>query len=206
MKKIYFAVILSVLAISFVIGGSRLRAHATISSAIPLSNLAGSFAGQSAANYGRCYNKSVTKLQSCSITPASQVIPWVSNSTFRFTIDAKGNSCGEQVGANAALSPGPAPAGNSDSILVGVTTSYDPVAGSGQIGYKYYAAGPGVSCKGTLFVNTAKAPVVATATINFVVSEDGNHLDWITLNIHTTKPVDYIAGYVAHASASRQTS
>ena len=206
MKKIYFAVILSVLAIAVVTGGSRLRAHATVSSAILLSQLAGSFAGQTAANYGRCFNKSMSALQSCSKTPASQVVPWLSNSTIRFTSDAKGNSCGEQIGANAPLSPGPAPAGNSDSILVGVTTSYNPVTGSGQIAYKYYTAGPGVSCKGAIFVNTAKAPVVATATINFVVSEDGNRWDWITLAIHTAKPVDYVAGYVAHASALRQTS
>src|SRR5215831_5509701 len=81
-KKIYFAVILSVLAIAVVIGGSRLRAHATVSLGIPLTQLAGNFAGQSAANYGRCFNKSMSALQSCSITPPSQVVPWVSTLHF----------------------------------------------------------------------------------------------------------------------------
>jgi hypothetical protein len=204
MKKIYFVIISSVLAIAVVIGASRLRAHAqAITSSISLSQLAGSFAGETDANYGRCYNSTFTTLQACSKTPASQVVPWISNSTIQYTSDAAGNSCAELIGANAAASPLPSPAGNMDWILTGSVNSYNPATGRGQIAQKYYVAGPGVSCNGATFVNTAKAPVIVTATLNFVVSQNGNRIDWITLSIAAT-PVNWVAGFIGHAYLLRQ--
>jgi len=207
-KKINFAVIASVLAIAAVIGGSRLRAHAgsAATSGIPLSQLAGSFAGLSTANYALCLNAALTAPQSCSKTPGSQVIPWVDNATEQSTIDTKGNSCGEGIETNAPLFPGPFPAGGNDDILVGVTTSYNPATGSGTASFKEYAAGPGVSCNGATFINTAKAPVIISGTEHFVVSQNGSRLDAIVLTIHTTSPVDFIAGFVGHGFILRQTS
>jgi hypothetical protein len=108
-KKINFAVIASLLAIAAVIGGSRLRAHAgaAATSGIPLSQLAGSFAVQSASNYGICFNKNFTAVQSCSITPTAQVVSWLDSGTSQQTTDTAGNSCGEEIEANAPLFPGP---------------------------------------------------------------------------------------------------
>jgi len=208
MKKINFAVIASVLVIAAVIGGSRLRAHAgsAATSGIPLSQLAGSFAGQTATNYALCLNAALTAPQSCSKTPSTQVIPWVDNATTQGTTDTKGNSCSEEIETNAPFFPGPFPANGNDDILVGVTTSYNPATGSGTASFKEYAAGPGVSCNGATFVNTAKAPVIINATIHFVVSQNGSRLDAITQTIHTTSPVDFIAGFVGHGFALRQTS
>jgi hypothetical protein len=210
-KKIYFAMILTVLAFLVVIGGTRLRAHAqSTTPSIPLAGLAGSFAGQIATNYGRCYNSTFTTLVACSsTTPALQVVPWISNSTIRFTSDTAGDSCGEAIGANAPVAPppGPAPAGNSDSVLVGTLTSYNATTGSGQNKYKYYTVTPtnGVHCNGFNLVNPHGAPALANATVNFVVSAGGNRLDWIFLNITLASPTpNYISGYVAHAYATRQ--
>src|SRR6516165_177959 len=208
MKKINFAVIASVLVIAAVIGGSRLRAHAgsAATSGIPLSQLAGSFAGQTATNYALCLNAALTAPQSCSKTPSTQVIPWVDNATTQGTIDTKGNSCSEEIETNAPLFPGPFPANGNDDIVVGVTTSYNPATGSGTESFKYYAAGPGVSCNGATFVNTAKAPVILSATTHFVVSQNVSRLDAITLTVHSTSPVDFVAGYVGHGFTLRQTS
>jgi len=208
MKKINFAVIASVLAIAAVMGGSRLRAHAgsAATSGIPLSQLAGSFAGLATANYGLCLNATLTAPQSCSKTPSTQVIAWVENATTQGTVDTKGNSCTEEIETNAPLFPGPFPAGDNDTILVGVTSSYNPATGSGTESFKGYAAGPGVSCNGATFVNTAGAPVILSATTHFVVSQNGSRLDAITLTVHSTSPVDFVAGYVGHGFTLRQTS
>jgi hypothetical protein len=205
-KKIYFAVIASVLAIAVVIGVSRLRAHAGATPGILLSQLAGSFAGQGASNYALCFNKTFTAVQACSITPGSQVVPWLLNSTNQVTVDTKGNSCGEVIDANAPTFPGPFAAGGDDDIIVGVTTSYNPATSSGNTSFKEYVAGPGVSCIGAVFVNRAKAPVFLTGTEHFVVSENGDRVDAIILTVHTTSPVDFVAGYVGHGFSQRQTS
>jgi hypothetical protein len=206
-KKTYFAVIAGGLAIAaMVIGGSQLRAQvgSTGSSGIPLSSLAGSFAGEGNGNYGICFNKSFTAVQSCSITPTAQIIPFVDNATSQGTVNTTGSSCTEAVDVSAPLFPGPQAAGVNNYILVGVTTSYNPATGSGDASYKYYIAGPGVTCKGATFINTAKAPVSYTATGHFVVSEKGNRLDLVFLTFHTISPVDFIAGDVAHGFALRQ--
>ena len=208
MKKINFAVIASVLVIAAVIGGSRLRAHAgsAATSGIPLSQLAGSVAGLTTANYALCLNAALTAPQSCSKTPSTQVIAWVDNATAQGTVDTKGNSCSELIETNAPLFPGPFPAGRNDDILVGVTTSYNPATGSGTASFKGYAAGPGVSCNGATFVNTAGAPVILSGTNHFVASQNGSRMDAITLTVHTTSPVDFIAGFVGHGFTLRQTS
>ena len=130
----------------------------------------------------------------------------VDNATTQSTVDTKGNSCGEDIETNAPLFPGPFPAGGNDTIFVGVTTSYNPATGSGTLSFKFYAAGPGVSCNGATFVNTARAPVIDSGTTHFVVSQNGSRLDDITLTFHTASPVDFIAGLVGHGFALRQTS
>jgi hypothetical protein len=206
-RKTYFAAIVGGLAIAAVVmGGSRLRAQvgASGSSGIPLSSLAGSFAGEGASNFGVCFNKNFTAVQSCSKTPSAQIIPFVDNATSQGTINTKGGSCNELVDTSAPLFPGPQPAGVNNYIAVGVVTSYNPATGSGDTSFKYYFAGPGVTCKGATFVNTARAPVSFTATVHFVVSESGNRLDAVALTFHTISPVDFIAGDVSHAFALRQ--
>jgi hypothetical protein len=187
-------------------GGSRLRAQvgSSGSSGIPLSQLAGSFAGGGTSNYSVCFNKNFTAVQSCSKTPLAQIVPFVNNSTSQGTSDTKGHSCSEVVDAGAPLFPGPEPAIVNHYILVGVTTSYNPATGSGDASFKFYIAGPGVTCKGATFVNTAKAPVSYTATEHIVVSENGTRLDAVALTFHTISPVDFIAGDVAHSFALRQ--
>ena len=207
MKKTYSAVIAGGLAIAAVItGGSRLRAQVGSigSSGIPLSSLAGNFAGEASSNYGVCFNKNFTAVQSCSGTPVAQIVPFVDNATSRSTVNTSGGSCSEIVDINAPLFPGPQPAGVFDYIFVGVLTSYNPATGSGNTSYKIYIAGPGVTCRGATFVNTARAPVSYTATNHFVVSEKGNRVDAVLLTFHTISPVDFIAGDVSHGFALRQ--
>jgi len=206
-KKTYFAVIAGGLAIAVVVmGGSRLRAQvgSTGSSGIPLSSLAGNFAGEGSNNYGICFNSNFTAVQSCSRTPVAQIVPFVDSATSQGTVNTTGGSCNKIVDTNAPLFPGPQPAGVFNYIAVGVTTSYNPAIGSGDTSFKFYIAGPGVTCRGATFVNTARAPVSYTATAHFVVSEKGNRFDDVTLTFHTISPVDFIAGAVGHAFALRQ--
>jgi hypothetical protein len=206
-KKTYFAVIAGGLAIAAVVlGDSRLRAQvgSTGSSGIPLSSLAGSFAGEGGNNYGVCFNKNLMAVQSCSKTPMAQIVPFVDNYTSQGTADTKGNSCSEIFDTGASLFPGPQPAIVNNLIFVGTTTSYNPATGSGNTSVKSYFVGPGVTCKGATFINTAKAPVFFTETAHFVVSESGNRLDSVTLTFHTISPVDFAAGFVGHSLSLRQ--
>jgi len=190
-----------------VMSGGRLRAQvgSNGSSGIPLSQLAGSFAGGGNSNYGVCFNKNFTALQSCSKTPLAQIVAFVESSTSQGTSDAMGHSCSEVFDAGAPLFPGPEPAIVNHYIIVGVTTSYNPATASGDTYFKFYIAGPGVTCKGATLVNVAHAPVSYTATQHIVVSEGGNRLDAVGLTFHTISPVDFIAGDVSHSFALRQT-
>jgi len=206
-KKTYFAVIAGGLAIAVVVmGGSRLRAQvgSTGSSGIPLSSLAGNFAGEGSNNYGICFNSNFTAVQSCSRTPLAQIVPFVDNATNQGTVNTNGGSCSKIVDVSAPRFPGPQPAEVNNYIAVGVTTSYNPAIGSGNTSFKFYIAGPGVTCQGATFINTAHAPVIFTATNHFVVSERGNRLDAVNLTFHTISPVDFIAGVVGHSFALRQ--
>jgi hypothetical protein len=206
MKKIYFVIIAGGLAIAMVVmGGSRLRAQvgSSGSSRIPLSSLAGSFAGEGNSNLGICFNENFTAVQSCSRTLQAQIVPFVEHSKSHGTVNAKGDSCAEVVEISAPLPPGRQRAAVNHYIAVGVTTFYSPATGSGDVSYEFYIAGPAVTCKGATLVNTAKAPVRFTETAHFVVSENRRRLDVVVQTIHTT-PVDFVSSLVAHGFALRQ--
>jgi hypothetical protein len=203
-KKTYFAAIAGGLAIAvMVMGGSRLRAQvgSTGSSRIPLSSLAGSFAGKGNSKVSICFNENFTAVQSCSRTPQAQIVPFVENSESHGTVNTKGSSCAEIREISAPELPGRQRTVVNNYIAVGVTTSYNPDIGSGDVSLKFYIAEPGVTCEGATFVNTAKAPVNFTETAHFVVSENGNRFDLVVQTIHT--PVDFVSGLVAHGFALR---
>ena len=207
MKKAYFAVIAGGLAISAVVmGGSRLRAQvgSTGSSRIPLSSLAGSFAGEGNSKVGICFNMDFTAVQSCSRTPQAQIVPFVEHSKSHGTVDTKGGSCAQVVEISAPLPPGRQRTVVNNYIAVGVTTSYNPDTSSGDVSYKFYIARPGVTCNGATFVNTANAPVNFTETVHSVVSKNGNRFDVVVQTFHMITPVDFVTGLVAHGFALRQ--
>src|SRR5690242_19879865 len=87
---------------------SRLRAQvgSTGSPRIPLSSLAGSFAGEGNSKVGICFNENVTAVQSCSRIPQSQIVQYVEHSKSHGTIDTKGGSCGEIGEISAPEPPG----------------------------------------------------------------------------------------------------
>jgi len=206
-KKTYFAIISGGLAVAVVVmGGSRLLAQVgrTGSSRIPLSSLAGSFAGESNSNFRICFNQDFTAAQSCSRTPQSQIVQYVEHSKNHVTVDTKGGSCGEVVGISAPVPPGRLGTAVNNYIAVGVTTSYNPDTRSGDVSYEFYIAGPGVTCKGATFVNTANAPVRFTETAYFMVSENISRFDVFVLTFHMITPVDCVSGLVAHGFALRQ--
>jgi hypothetical protein len=168
--------------------------------------LAGSFAGESEAHYGVCFNSNFSAVQPCSTTPLAQIAPFVDNATTQGTSDTRGNTCGNEFETNAPLFPGPEPAEVNHYIFVVTTTSYNPATGSGNSLVKVYFAKSGVFCRGATFVNTAQEPVFVTGTVHFVVSENGNRLDTVNLTAHTTSPVDFVSGFVGHGFALRQTN
>jgi hypothetical protein len=207
MKKTYFVVIAGGLTIAIVVmGGSRLQvqAESTGSSRIPLSSLAGSFAGEGNSKVGICFNQDFTAVQSCSRTLPSQIVPFVEKSTNYGTVDTEGGSCGEVVEISTPLPPDRQETAVNHYIAVGVTTFYNPDTGSGDVSYKFYRRLGNVTCKGATFVNTANAPVFFTETAHFVVSENRNRFDVDVQTIHTITPVDFVAGLVAHGFALRQ--
>jgi hypothetical protein len=206
MKKIYVAVIASAFGFAFMLGGSRLRAQAHFmgSPGIPLYQLAGGFAGEGAANYGVCFNDDFSATQDCSITPDAQVATWIDNFTYQGTSDTLGNSCGEEFETNGPFFPGPQAANINDYIVVGALNSYNPATGSGNNTFTAYVAGPGISCNGSQFVNTANATAVATTTGHFVVSNNGNRVDEVTLTAKSL-PVNFLSDFVGHSFALRQT-
>jgi hypothetical protein len=206
-RKTYFAGIAGGLAIAAVVmGGSQLRAQvgSTGSSRIPLSSLAGSFAGEGNSKVGICFNEDFTAVQSCSRTLQSQIVPFVEHSKSHGTVNAKGDSCAEVVEISAPLPPARQPAAVNHYIAVGVTTFYNPATGSGDVSYKFYRRLGNVTCNGATFVNTANAPVSFTETAHFAVSENGNRFDLVVLTFHTISPVDFVSGLVAHGFALRQ--
>ena len=204
--QVGLAVIAGGLAIAAVVmGGSRLRAQvgSTGGSRIPLSSLAGSFAGEGNSKVNICFNENFTAVQSCSRTLRAQIVPYVEHAKSHGTINAKGESCAEVVEVSAPEPPGRQEAAVNHYIAVGVTTFYNPDTGSGDVSYEFYIAGPAVTCKGATFVNTANGPVKFTETAHFVVSENGTRFDVVVQTIHTT-PVDFVSGLVAHGFALRQ--
>jgi hypothetical protein len=206
-RKTYFAIIAGSLAIAMVVrGGSRLRAQvgSTGSSRIPLSSLAGNFAGEGNSKVNICFNENFTAVQSCSRTLQAQIVPYVEHVKSHGTINAKGDSCGEVVEVSAPVPPGRQETAVNHYIAVGVTTSYNPDTGSGDVSYKFYRKLGNVTCKGATFVNTAKAPVFFTETAHFAVTENGNRFDLVVLTFHTITPVDFVSGLVAHGFALRQ--
>ena len=207
MKKTYCAVIAGGLAITIVVtGGSRLRAQVVSigSPRIPLSSLAGRFAGEGNSHVSICLNENFAAVQSCSRTPQSQIVQYVEHSKSHGTMDTKGGSCGEVAEISEPVPPGRGRAVANHYIVLGLTTSYNPETGSGDSSYKFYMAEPGVSCNGATFVNTAKAPVKFTETAHFVVSENGDRVDLVVLTFRTITPVDCVTGLVAHGFALRQ--
>jgi hypothetical protein len=152
-KKRYLVVSASALAVAVLIGGSRLRAQADIKSqGNPLKNLARGFAGEFAATTSLCLNDTFTDVQDCSITPATQVVPFHNDATTQDTFDTKGNACVELIQISSSVPAGPGPADISNGILVLTTTSYDSSTGSGYLGFTEYEAGPGVKCNGSTLV------------------------------------------------------
>ena len=207
MKKTYFAVFAGGITIAMVVLGSgRLRAQLgpTGSSGIPLSSLAGSFAGEGNSRLGICFNENFSAVQSCSRILQAQIVPFVEHSKSRGTVNVKGDSCAEVVEISAPLPPGRQSAAVNHYIAVGVTTFYNPATGSGDVSYEFYISGPAVTCKGATFVNAANAPVKFTETAHFVVSENRNRFDVFVLTIHTIAPIDFVSGLVAHGFALRQ--
>jgi hypothetical protein len=206
-NKTYFAVIAGGLAIAIVVmDGSRLRAHAGSNegSGIPLSSLAGSFAGEGNSKVNICFNQDFTAVQSCSRTLQAQIVSYVEHAKSHGTVNANGDSCAEVVEISAPVPPGRQETAVSHYIAVGVTTFYDPDTGSGDVSYKFYRRLGNVTCKGATFVNTTNAPVIFTETAYFVVSENGNRFDVDVQTIHTITPVDFVSGLVAHGFALRQ--
>jgi hypothetical protein len=206
-KKTYFAVIAGGFAISAVImggGGLQAQVGSTGSSRVPLSSLAGSFAGKGNSKVSICFNENFMTVQSCSRTPQSQIVPFVEHSTSHGTVDTKGGSCGEVREISAPEPPGRLSTAVNNYIAVGVTTSYNPDTGSGYVSYEFYLAKPGVTCNGATFVNTAEAPVKFTETAHFVVSNNGTRFELDVLTFHMISPVDFVSGLVAHGFALRQ--
>jgi len=206
-KKTYSAVITGGLALAMLVtAGGRLRAQvgSTGGSRIPLSSLAGSFAGEGNSKVNICFNQDFTAVQSCSRTLQAQIVSYVEHAKSHGTVNANGDSCAEVVEINAPVPPGRQETAVSHYIAVGVTTFYDPDTGSGDVSYKFYRRLGNVTCKGATFVNTANAPVNFTETAYFVVSENGNRFDVDVQTIHTITPVDFVSGLVAHGFALRQ--
>jgi hypothetical protein len=80
---------------------------------------------------------------------------------------------------------------------VGKTISYDPVTGTGDIGFTTYSGG---HCNGASFDNTG-ATVVSTGTNHFAASNRGKQIDFVTTAL--SSPVGAIGGFSFSGTALR---
>jgi len=193
--------VVNVLAVMFVAAALRGEARG---GGIPLSSLAGSFAGQGAASFGLCFNADLSSQVACSTlsSNATSIVTFVEHFTSQVTYDSNGNSCNELVGSYAPRFPGPEPAATFDIIQVSVTTDYNSNTGSGDSSFTQYKAGLGVTCNGAVLVNTGNASEIGAGTSHFVVSKNGNRIDAALKTFQN--PTGAVAGDVAHGTADRQ--
>jgi hypothetical protein len=139
---------------------------------IPLSQLAGKYAGTAQGSITLCFKPDFSASESCS---AAGAVPVAFNVSQVSSESGKaGISC---FTSTTTLSvPGDVhPTTGSVSHAVAKVTSYDPATGSGDASFTEYSGG---KCIGSKFDSTG-ATVADTGTEHFVASGQGNRIDFV---------------------------
>jgi len=198
MKRTMIAGMAGLMGIALVITTSGLaRAQG-----ITLAQLAGNWSTESNSTYALCFNSTFSALVSCKGAP--HVVFYIQTSIGQGIGDASGNSCFTVISTNSPEFPNPAtPANTNTQIVVQKITFYNATTETGNNSFTAYNASSGTFCKGSVLVNTAKAPPAATGTGSFVVSLKGTRVDGVTDSAVDT-PISSLGDDVAHIAAFRQ--
>lgn len=200
MRKVYIASMASVLTLAVVFGLRVGQAEA--GSGLPLSKLAGNYAGEGSGTFGLCLNSTFSAVEACSTAP--HAVFFSQTFVFQGTSDSSGNSCSTVTFDQGPEFPLPLTTADVFTLIeVGTNVSYTGVTQSGVESYKAYVAGAETFCNGSVLVNTAGAPVVTNSTSSFVVSQKGSRIDAVVLTGQNT-PVADLTDVVGHSVAFRQ--
>jgi hypothetical protein len=192
-----------VLTTTFVLAALLIGSGVATAKAKTVAALAGTWAGYGDVTYVICFNSTYTALANCSDAGANPV-PFSQSEVFQATVDTSGNACYTVFFTNSAEFPNPGtPAHNASQILAVTTTGYDPSTQIVQASVTSYDSEPGVSCNGSVLVNTANEAPAETGTTTGVVSQSGSQIDTI-VNTVAASPISYLGNYVGHTVEFRQ--
>ncbi|HTT76153.1 MAG TPA: hypothetical protein VMF50_09280 [Candidatus Binataceae bacterium] len=199
MKKPHIACVASVLTVIVVLA-SLTPAQAL--PGLPLSALAGNWAGEGSSTFEVCFNSDFSAVEDCSTAPESAFY----NETFVYqgTSDKSGNSCSTLSITNAPEFASPVTPANAFAVInVGKTTSYNQSTETGTVSFTSYNVGSGTSCNGSVLVNTANAQPTGTSTGSCAISQHGSRDDCVTTTL-VNSPISDVGDYVGHNVAFKQ--
>jgi hypothetical protein len=192
------SIVAGILAATVLFSFGRARA----SFPLPLSALAGNWAGQGSDTFSLCFNSGFSSLVDCSSAENTAFFSQVT--VTQQTADSRGNSCATITATNSVEFPfPPTPANTFTQISVGKTTSYSQTTETGTVSFTNYNAGPGTFCNGAVLVNTGNAAPVLTGTTAFAISQFGNRADGIVQTAEA-EPISYVDNYVGSGYLNRQ--
>lgn len=169
---------------------------------VPLSPLAGNWAGQGSATFAICLSSDFSTVEDCSVAPNSIFVNEVLIT--QQTTDAKGHFCQTETGTDSQVFPSlPGPANTFVQINAGIVTRYNLATETGNVSATIYNGGNGTYCNGSVLVNTADAAPTAISTVAFTVSRFGNRIDAI-VQTYQNEPISYLDNLVGSQYLNRQ--
>ncbi len=168
-----------------------------------LASLAGNWAGEGGATFALCFTSSFTALDDCS-DPTAVPVYFTQTEVFQGTIAKNGSACYTVTFTNSPEFPNPAtPANTSSQILVVTTTSYNSSTQMVKGTTTAYNLEPGVSCNGSVLVNTANEAPADNVTTTSVVSQSGARIDTV-VNTAVASPIPFLGDYVGRSVQFKQ--
>lgn len=164
---------------------------------VPLAALAGNFAGISNIQLGLCFNSTFTKTESC-LTKGAVTAQLNGVTLSQGVGDNKGNGCSSFTTTDTFLGGSLGPI-VSTGITVVKNIDYIPTTGVGDLSYTNWSAG---SCIGAVYSPSKGAVVTGTGVLHFVVSSNGNRIDFI--NTVATNPQNDIGSFAGSGFSLRQ--
>jgi hypothetical protein len=196
MKELFFiSGAVGLLAVATLFGAARAE-----DKGLPLSDLAGSFAGKGVGFRAVCFAGGTPA--TCS-TPSSTAVEFNEALVVQGTRAQDGTFCFTATDVLSPVAGSEAQATVSDLIAVGSTASYDPVTEKGTFDVSLFNAADGVSCRGATVVNPNGAKPTSTSTLDFAVSQGGNRFDFVATTF--IDAAGTFGGSVLNFTAHRQT-
>jgi hypothetical protein len=135
----------------------------------------GQFSETAQGSFAVCLNPTTFAEESCA-TSGALVAPLTILDYGAITGDTSGNSCSTLTEVDTDFPPDASPPTvTADEHTASKVLNYDPTSGTGDTSFTSYTGG---SCNGAIF-NNGGATELSSGTAHFVVSRDGNRVDFI---------------------------